>query len=155
MKGGCNRRGRAFHTYVIFKGIGLFLWSCPTPSLWPGVIGTHCLYVLHISCRLSAYPERAQDCVPHGSVACGLTHVPESVFYQELSRQQGSYLKVHGLLTSCPWLLSPVSHAPVSHRPPCRVVPFTCISRASSSQPWLAPVVAHPFTHPCSGTGFS
>lgn len=65
MKGGCKRRGHDFHTYIIFKGIRLFLWSWPMPPLWPGVIGPHCLYIPHIGGSLSVYPETVHDSAPH------------------------------------------------------------------------------------------
>lgn len=133
----------------------MFLWSWPMAPFWPGGIGPHCLYILHISCRHGAYHETAHDCAPHGSIACGLTHAQESIFYQDLSCQQGSYLKDHGLLTNCLWLLSAISNARLPHRPLFRVVPFTCISWAWSSQALLGPLVAYAFTHPCPGRGFS
>lgn len=93
----------------------------------------------------------AHNCAPHGSVARGLTHTQENIFYQNFSCQQASCLKAHGLLTSCLWLPSPVSHAPCSHWPLFRVVPFTCTSWAWSSQALRVPIAAHP----CPGTGFS
>lgn len=52
---------KACFSYINFKGIRPFSLSWPLQPLWPDVIDPHCLYVLRISCHLSAYHETVHD----------------------------------------------------------------------------------------------
>lgn len=154
MKAGCKRRGHDFHINIIFKGIRLLLGSWPMPPLWPGVIVPHCLYVLHTSCRLSAYPETAHHCAPHSSVA---SHTARSPSFAKTSPaiRAATWKTTDYLPADSGYSLHLRSHVPLSQRTLVRVVPFMCTSWAWSSQALLAPVVARPFLHPCPGPGFS